>query len=261
LYAKPKRGLEPLDQTYHRIDLPGFENKEWLWDLRGQESDYLGGYDFSGKRVLEFGPANGGLTFWMERQGAEVVAVDLSPGLTEGWDLIVGPGEEVETIRRDQAAGIEWLNNQFWYAHEQLRSNAKLVHATAYRVPREIGRFDVVTLGAILLHLRDPLRALENAIIFTDDALIITDAVPRFVPDDIQKLPLAYFMPEEKRRKAHGRWTWWQITAEVYVRFLTLRGFNIVRNTVNIYKHISGPQKLYTIVARRSAEETVLSRT
>ena len=47
-------------------------------DLRGREDSYLGRYDFNGKRVLEFGPANGGLTFWMEQQGAEVVALDLS---------------------------------------------------------------------------------------------------------------------------------------------------------------------------------------
>ena len=56
------------------------------------------------------------------------------------------------------------LNNGFWYAHEKLGSKSKLVHATAASIPEEVGMFDVVTLGAVLLHLRDPIGALERAL-------------------------------------------------------------------------------------------------
>jgi len=252
-FVAPKRGVDPQDtEIYHRIDLPGLEDQEWQWDLRGQEDSYLGNYDFNGKRVLEFGPANGGLTFWMEQQGAEVVAVDLSPDVARtSWDTLVGPGDNVSETKRVMSETMRRLNNGFWYAHEQVRSKARLVHGTAYDVPDEIGRFDVVTLAAILLHLRDPLGALENAISFTGKSIIITEAVPNFIGENLQHLPLAYFMPDKSRRRPHGGWTWWQMTAEVYLRFLELKGFRIISNASASYKHMAGPRKLYTLVAER----------
>jgi SAM-dependent methyltransferase len=253
-YVDPKRGIDPQETSiYHRMDLPGLENKNWQWDLRGQERSYLGNYDFNRKRVLEFGAANGGLTFWMEQQCAEVVAVDLSPDVARtSWDILVGPEDNVVEIKRVMSRMIQRLNNAFWYAHGQLGSKARFVHGTAYGVPNEIGRFNVVTLCSILLHLRDPLGALENAMRFTDKSIIITEAVPRFIGEDLQHRPLACFMPDKSRRTSHGGWTWWQITAEVYLRFLELKGFRIISNTSAFYKHMSGPRKLYTLVAERA---------
>lgn len=255
LYAEPKRGVDLKDTgSYHRIDLPGLEHKEWQWDLREHEASYLGNYDFDGKRVLEFGAANGGLTFWMERQGAELVAVDLSPDIARtSWDTLVGQEDNLPEIKRLMSGMIRLLNNAFWYAHEQLGSKAKLVHATAYHLLNGIGRFDVVTLSSILLHLRDPLGALENAISLTDKSVIITEPIWRFIGEDLQHLPLAYFVPAEDRRSPHGVWTWWQMTAEVYLRFLKLKGFRVISNTIGVYTHVSGPQKCYTIVAERSS--------
>jgi hypothetical protein len=188
----------------------------------------------------------------MEQQGAEVVAVDLSPDVARtSWDTLVGPEDNVSETKRAMSETMRRLNNGFWYAHEQRRSKARLVHGTAYDVPYEIGRFDVVTLAAILLHLRDPFGALENAISFTGKSVIITEAVPNFIGENLQHLPLAYFMPDKSRRRPHGGWTWWQMTAEVYLRFLELKGFRIISNTSAFYKHMAGPRKLYTLVAER----------
>jgi hypothetical protein len=126
-YVEPKRGIDPQEiAVYHRIDLPGLKDEKWLWDLRGDENSYLGSYDFYGKRVLEFGAANGGLTFWMEQQGAEMVAVDLSPDIAKtSWDVLFGPGDDVAEVKRVMSRGIQRLTNGFWYAHEQLGSKAR----------------------------------------------------------------------------------------------------------------------------------------
>ena len=142
-------------------------------------------------------------------------------------------------IKRVMSRGIERINNGFWYAHQHLGSKARLVHGTAYNVPNEIGRFDVVTLGAILLHLRDPLGALENAVSFTDKSVILTDFVPRRIGENLQHLPLAYFMPDKSWQRPHRGGTWWQITAEVYLRFLELKGFRMISNTSALYKYKS----------------------
>ena len=253
VYVEPKRGIHLQDTTfYHLLDVPRLQQKKWLWDLRGDEAAYLGKYNFTGKRVLEFGPASGGLTFWMERQGAEIVAVDLSPDIDKtSWDLLILPEDDIAQMKAAQSEGIRRLNNGFWYAHEQFGSKAKLVHATAYHVPTEIGRFDVVTLCSVLEHLRDPFGALENVLNFTDNAIIITNLAPLFISKDLQKLPLAYFMPDKARRHPHGGWTWWHFSPEVYVRYLDLKGFKIISNTTRPYKHVAGPREVFTIVTER----------
>lgn len=254
-YVQPKRGIRLQDAGfYHRLDLPGFEQeKRWVWDLRGDEGRYLGNYDFTGKRVLEFGAATGGLTFWMEKQGAEVVAVDLSPDTSKtSWDLLVTPEDDLSEINATMSDDIQRLNSGFWYGHEKSASQAKLVHGTAYSVPREIGRFDVVTACSILLHLRDPMGALENIISFTDTTIIITDLVPYFMSETLQKLPLAYFIPtKDTPRTRFGGRTWWHVSPEVYLQYLDLKGFKIVSMTTGSYRHAKGPREVFTIVAER----------
>lgn len=47
---------------------------------------YLGNVAFAGKRVLEIGPASGYLTYFMETDGAEVVAIERHPDTP--WDVV-----------------------------------------------------------------------------------------------------------------------------------------------------------------------------
>jgi hypothetical protein len=221
------------------------------WDLIGAEADWLGNFDFSGKRVLEFGAASGGLTFWMERQGAEVVAIDLSPDPSKtSWDVLLPEGEDIDLIRRRMAAGVARLNNGFWYAHEFFGSRARMVHATAYQVPRSIGRFDAVTLGGILLHLRDPIGALEHALEFTDDAVIISDLAPFHLSAEERERPLAVFFPS-RRVAPHGGVTWWHMSPAVYCVYLETRGFDVSAPVYRPFRHRVKSFECFQLVARR----------
>ncbi|MGH8647596.1 MAG: class I SAM-dependent methyltransferase [Gammaproteobacteria bacterium] len=123
-YATPRRGVLLQECAfYHRLDIPGVDT--FQWDLVGDEAAYLGNFEFSGKRVLEFGAASGALTFWMEKQGAEVVGMDLSPDVDNtSWDVLRPTGEDVDLARQRMAAGNARLNNGFWYAHEFFGSRA-----------------------------------------------------------------------------------------------------------------------------------------
>jgi SAM-dependent methyltransferase len=255
-YVEPKRGVRAKEAVfYHRPDFSELDHRKWLWDLRGQEAAYLGNFDFAGKRVLEIGTANGALCFWMEKQGAEVVAIDLSPDVTKtSWDTLLMPDDDPATVSVRMAACIQSLNNGFWYAHERLGSKARFVHATAYSIPKEVGTFDVVTLCAVLQHLRDPLGALEKAIQFTREAVIIADQMPSHLTKEELQRPLAYFTPKASDRTYHGGWTWWHITPEVYFRYFKLRGFKIASYTTGAYQQVSGPCEVFTIVAKREQE-------
>ena len=78
IYAQPQN-IKNVDGCYfyHTMDIPGYGTVYGEWDLRGRESSYLGNVRFKGKSVLEIGTASGHLCFYMEKQGAEVVAYDL----------------------------------------------------------------------------------------------------------------------------------------------------------------------------------------
>src|ERR1700760_2383995 len=52
--SRQREGADLTDFTwYHAFELPDGTVLPGVWDLRGQESEYLGGVDLSGKRVLE----------------------------------------------------------------------------------------------------------------------------------------------------------------------------------------------------------------
>ena len=60
----------------------------WARDgiLRKTIDDYLGNFDFRGKRVLDVGTATGFLSFEMEKRGAEVVSFDMASRAQ--WQLV-----------------------------------------------------------------------------------------------------------------------------------------------------------------------------
>ena len=77
VFEEPRVVTDPSDCLfYHSVDVPGHGTLEGFWDIRGKEPEYLGNFNFAGKRVLEIGPASGHLSFFMEREGAEVVSIE-----------------------------------------------------------------------------------------------------------------------------------------------------------------------------------------
>ena len=55
---------------------------------------------------------------------------------------------------------MERVRNSWWYSHQRLGSHAQVVYGDIYRLPSDIGRFDVATFGSILMHLSRPFAAL-----------------------------------------------------------------------------------------------------
>ena len=88
IYAIPRAVTSLQDcYFYHSMEIPGWGEVRGEWDLRGGEAAYLGNVDLKDKRVLELGAASGFLSFYMERQGADVVGYDPSlnvPAFTPG---------------------------------------------------------------------------------------------------------------------------------------------------------------------------------
>ena len=91
---------------YHHMDLPGPKEVGRGWDLRKTVDDYLGNFDFRGKRALDVGTASGFLTFEIEKRGAEVVSFDMASSATGSWCLS-GTGFR---HRQDSADYENWLD-------------------------------------------------------------------------------------------------------------------------------------------------------
>lgn len=138
---------------YHTLDLGGVTTPGYF-DLRGIVDD-LPWPDLTGKRCLDVATFDGFYAFEMERRGAaEVVALDLDDAVDIDWLPRLRP-QGLE--RGDEPVGIG-----FRVAHEALGSSVKRVVCSVYDAdPDELGHFDVVVCGALMEHLRDPLRALS----------------------------------------------------------------------------------------------------
>ncbi|MEY2464551.1 MAG: tRNA (mo5U34)-methyltransferase [Acidimicrobiaceae bacterium] len=143
---------------YHTMELaPGVMTPGWF-DLR-PIVDTLPWPDVRGKRCLDVGTYDGFLAFELERRGAaEVVAVDLDDHREWDWPArwrARGPEQLSKLAGPEKGVG-------FRIAAKALGSDVRRVGMSVYRLNEaEQGRFDVVVCGSLLLHLRDPIAALE----------------------------------------------------------------------------------------------------
>lgn len=139
LFSKPLI-VNSLDDCHfcHTIDIPGIGVVTGAWDLREGVYDYLDKFDFSGRRVLEIGPASGFLTFYMEKHGAEVVCVDLPVEENYSWDYVPRSGLDFDDISRTRTEQILKIRNAFWLCHAKFQSKAKVHYGSAYDLPTEL---------------------------------------------------------------------------------------------------------------------------
>jgi SAM-dependent methyltransferase len=260
IYATPRVVTELEDcNFYHVMDIPGYGCARGKWDLREAAHEYLGRVDLEGKRVLEVGTASGFLCFYMEQQGAQVVAYDLSPDQT--WDILPLPRHECEEYVLERKSATRRLNNAFWLCHRAYDSRAKVVYGSAYDIPEEIGMVDISVYSAILLHLQDPFLALQKGLRLTRETVIITEdlwnrfALPLMLLTSIPaklgvSLPLTMFASDLKPRKSD---TWWHLAPEAVKAFIGVLGFEKAEVKYHFKAKRNGRRRLlYTVVGHRT---------
>lgn len=248
LFAKPLQVNDPKECVfYHSVKLKNGEQIEGMWSL--DYDCYLGDSDFRGKLVLDVGTASGGLAWAMEDRGGNVIGLDLCESAS--WDVIPSMQDDYKATIDERKKIVKALHQAWWYCHERNQSSARAVYSHIYDIPAGIGPVDITMFGAILLHLRDPFRALQSASALTRETIIVTEMLPK-LSEDILKLPVAKLMPQIKGR-LHP-WTWWHLTPELVVQMLKLLGFG--NTTVSFHKQqqMSGEQSMYTVTAQRTID-------
>jgi hypothetical protein len=231
------------------MEIPGHGVLEGEWDLRNNVDAYLGGVDVSGKRVLELGTASGFLCFAMESRGADVVGYDLCDQYD--WDLVPYAGDALSRNLAGRRAHIRSVNKSWWYAHRALGSRANVVYGTVYDVPDEIGPVEVSTFGSILLHLRDPFRALEQGLRNTTETAIITDLMPPWAPRGSGAPDYRMrFLPDPET--GNPKAAWWHFSPDIIRRFIGVLGFRDTQVTYHEQLYRGQVKELFTVVGRRT---------
>ncbi|MCW5772326.1 MAG: methyltransferase domain-containing protein [Rhodospirillaceae bacterium] len=248
-YAAPRDVTMADCWFYHTMELPGFGLVPGVWDLRGRAGDYTGHVEVAGKRVLDIGTASGFLTFAFERQGAEVVSFDAD--LARRYAVLPFRDDLAITDRAAWELAfqptVEQRHNGYWLAHRALGSNARAFYGDVYDLPAWLGAFDVVMVGQILVHLSDPIRAMESIARHCRDRLVITEGM---LDEERPIMQLATTLEQRSTR------AWWHISIGLYRTVLAMMGFEIERIGKGRYK-VSAPGhpdeiELTTIVARRT---------
>ena len=221
-------------EFYHSIDLPQVGSIAGHWDLRGRFADYTAHTPIEGRTFLDVGTATGFLSFEAEKCGATVTSFDAD-----------GP-ERYQCVTGQASGGPAYfrrLRNGYEFAHGPLGSKASLVLGDVYSMSQSVQPHDVVLVGQILVHLRDPLLALQQAAEASKDILIVTEG--SFESES----PVSVFLGDK------SSYSWWHLSTGLYRTYLGMLGFDITSTTRGRFscRHEDSPGEveLWTFVARR----------
>jgi hypothetical protein len=222
-YASPMAVSSPDECAwYHTFDLPDGTITRATWDLRNSVDDYLGRFDFTGKSVLEIGPASGFLTVAMEKRGARIVSIENSPD--QAWEHVPRTDLDADRWLELRRVGSPRLFKSWWYAQKVYNCSASVVYcgASALRSVANILKFDVCFIGGVLQHVRYPVDVLWAASRIAD-VVIVTE---RYLPEVESDGARMRFVPAPGNDYLD---TWFYLSSTVVTNALGVFGFEPVR--------------------------------
>jgi tRNA (mo5U34)-methyltransferase len=229
----PRAAVASVQTWYHTIELaPGLVTPGWF-DLR-PVLDRMPWPDVRGKRCLDVGTYDGQLAFELERRGAsEVVATDIRRHIDWDWPLRHRHTSAYELWRlagESKGAGFE-------VAKRLLGSEVEREWISVYDLsPERVGSFDVVVCGALLLHLRDPISALEaiRGVCKPDGQFMSSEQIDLALTVAHRRKPVARFDGDSELLH------WWTANVAGHRRMLQSAGFEIERSS-GVYAYPLGP--------------------
>ena len=201
---------------YHTLELaPGVVTRGWF-DTRDIVADLPFPAPLAGRRCLDVGTFDGFWAFEMERRGAdEVVAIDVLDPQAWDWPAAARP-EVVEAIGRRKARGAG-----FELARQALESSVRRRELSVYDLdPADVGEFDFVYLGSLLLHLRDPVRALARLRAVCRGELLVVENIDLALTLALRERPMATL-------DAVGRPWWWKPNLAGLRQMVAVAGFQV----------------------------------
>lgn len=207
---------------YHSIVLPDGTVTAGAFDHRDLVPFYGIPDDLSGSSVLDVAAADGFWSFEFERRGGDVTALDIDS--TDDVDLPrQARGHATLTGVTDS------LVDGFDLAHRLLGSKVSRVAGSVYDLdPDQLGLFDIVHSGDLLVHLRDPNLALQKIRGMTSGFALLSDAIDPSLDEAAGGPGLVRYLGG---RNTAG---WWLPSLTTLAQMVSDAGFARVE-VVNIY--------------------------
>jgi len=209
---------------YHTLELaPGVVTPGWF-DHRSILHQIPLPDSLAGMRCLDVGTFNGHWAFELERRGAaEVVAVDVLDPARWDWPLGSDPSAIAEISKRMEDG------NGFELAKAALSSSVTRHDCSVYDLkPEQFGVFDLVYVGSLLVHLRDPVRALEAVRSVCGGSVVLVDGID---------LPLTLKASRTPAFRFDGAGRPWWFTANLVglARIVESAGFELTAEPRRLY--------------------------
>ena len=204
---------------YHSIELPGGIVTPGQFDTITAAKRVPLPVSLHGRRCLDVGTANGFWAFEMERRGAaEVVTVDVDEAGGYDWPGTPDPAQrdDFERVHPNHRRGFE-------IARSALGSKVERRDMRVYDLdPEDIGRFDYVFMGSLLLHLRDPVAAVMavRRVLAPEAELLSIDSISPLLTLQHPQQPVA-------RLEAPGWPLWWVMNLAAYRRIFPAAGLEV----------------------------------
>jgi tRNA (mo5U34)-methyltransferase len=209
---------------YHTIELTPELTTDGWFDNRPHVRHYGLPDRMDGMRALDIGTWDGFWAFEMERRGADVVALDVEHESEYDWPPRRRPAEFADFNRGDG----------FRLAKEVLGSRVQRVRCNLYEaLPENLGTFDVVFCGVVLVHLRDQLLALERFANLCHGRLILAEEYDRLT----SLLPFPASRYRADRDKAV---VFWLPSRKTWRRMVWTAGFDDVQEKGRFTQTIHG---------------------
>jgi tRNA (mo5U34)-methyltransferase len=221
---------------YHTIDLPHGAATPGFVDHREQVSLYGLPASLAGKRCLDVATYDGFWAFEMEKRGAaEVVAIDLES---------MAQCDIPRRLRASMLAsgGDRPTGAGFRLVKELLGSRVERRFSSVYDLaPEKVGTFDLVFLSDLLLHLRDPMAALESvfSVVSPQGCAIVAEPYNPALDAFPQTALTEFAMHSE---------IWWLPGAACLKKMLGFAGFDRVEEIARFRLNTTVPLELRKVV-------------
>jgi len=222
------------DFWYHSYYFDNGFVKRGDYDIGLDIADYGFPADMTGMSVLDVGTGSGWFATYFEQCGADVTTVDVRgycdfdvfgrhyhPPIEEEKpepDLVLEDGRKIY---------YSPVSRGFWIMKDILGLKAEYVNSRVYDLRPELfggKKFDLVFLGSLLMHVRDPIGAMMAARSVAADRLIANSLVP--AADTEAGIPWMEFL----HISGEGV-SWWRPNGACLKRMVEAAGFTDVAIT------------------------------
>jgi len=205
-------------QWYHTIELAPGVVTPGFFDHRAHVSCYGLPETLAGKRVLDVATYNGFWAFELEKRGAaEVVALDID-SFAE-IDLAPARRAQMSAAELSRKVGVG-----FEIARSSLGSRVRRRHGSVYDLsPAQHGTFDLVFCGDLLVHLSNPIRALQAIRSVTSGTAVLCEMYDAFLDDAAQDRRLLSYLG------GMNDYVWWMYGQRTLQSMIEDAGFRRVR--------------------------------